>query len=102
MRLVYTQQARDDLRETYDYIADVLQNPTAAKSVIESIVLTCGKLEQHPNLGYSLQSKTGRESDYRCLVCGTHIAFYRVLETEVRIVRILNGRMDYMRILFEN
>lgn len=101
MNVNYTPQARDDLRETYDYIADVLQNPAAAKQIIAKIVMSCGNLQNHPNLGFSLQDKIDRESDYRCLVCGKHIAFYRVLEEEVRIVRILDGRTDYMRVLFD-
>ena len=99
MNVTYTPQVRDDLRETYDYIADVLHNPTAAKQITEKIIRTCGKLENHPRLGYSLQDRIGRESDYRCLVCGKHIAFYRVADDEVRIVRILDGRTDYLRIL---
>ena len=40
------------------------------------------------------------ESDYRFIVSGNYISFYRAYDSEVFIDRILYARRDYMRILF--
>jgi plasmid stabilization system protein ParE len=51
-------------------------------------------------MGPSLSSITEVESDYRFLVCGNYLTFYRVKGKDVYIDRILYGRRDYLRILF--
>ena len=40
------------------------------------------------------------ESDYRFLVSGNYLAFYRAYGNTVYVDRILYGRRDYLRILF--
>ncbi len=40
------------------------------------------------------------ETDYRYLVCGNYIVFYRYENEKVYIVRIIYARRNYMRILF--
>lgn len=102
MKIRYTPQAQADLREIRDYIADVLKNPTAAKNVTDKIIRTCHLLCDQPNMGASLESKTGRETNYRHLICENHIAFYEIEFECVCIVRILDGRTDYMRTIFSD
>ena len=51
-------------------------------------------------MGASLQSKTGRETGLRFLVCGNHIVFYKADDGSISVVRILDGRTDYMKYLF--
>jgi len=53
-------------------------------------------------MGALLHSVADVQSDYRFLVCGNYLAFYRVDENAVYIDRILIGRRDYLRILFGN
>ncbi|NLX93036.1 MAG: type II toxin-antitoxin system RelE/ParE family toxin [Clostridiales bacterium] len=100
MRIRYTPQAQTDLREVRDYISNVLKNPVAAKNVTGRIIRSCHKLSDQPNMGASLQGKTGRNTDYRYLICENHIAFYEVQLDCVCIIRIPDGRTDYMWTLF--
>ena len=100
MFLRYTPEARNDLRELKSYIATALKNPIAAKSVTNRIVSACSILKEQPYSGADLAAKTGRDTDLRYLICDKHIAFYRVEENCVSIVRILDGRTNYMRVLF--
>ncbi|MGN1418887.1 MAG: type II toxin-antitoxin system RelE/ParE family toxin [Acutalibacteraceae bacterium] len=100
MKIIFSKQAREDLREINQYISDVLQNPIAAKNVIQRILKSCNRLSQQPNMGVSLQAKIGRKSDYRCLFCENYIAFYLVDDETIRINRILDGRTEYMKIIF--
>lgn len=57
-------------------------------------------LQDYSELGATLFSTFGVESDYRSLICGSYIAFYRVDDGKVYIERVLSGRRDYLRILF--
>lgn len=100
MIIRYTPQAQADLREVRDYISDVLMNPTAAKNVTDRIIRSSHLLCDQPNMGASLQSKTGRDTSLRYLVCDNHIVFYKIESECISVVRILDGRTDYMRALF--
>jgi plasmid stabilization system protein ParE len=57
-------------------------------------------LRDIPGIGTSLSSKVGFETDYRFLVCGNYLAFYRCENRTIFVDRILYGRRDYVRILF--
>lgn len=48
-----------------------------------------------------MTAKTERETDLRYLICGKYIIFYRIGEDVISVIRILDGRTDYMRILFD-
>ncbi|SHK01594.1 type II toxin-antitoxin system RelE/ParE family toxin [Desulforamulus aeronauticus] len=102
MKIRYTPKALKDLQEMSDYISNVLYNPQAAASIKKSILDTCGHLKVQPFLGVSVQEKTGYETDLRFLVCEKHLAFYRVENDYISIARIINGKQDYLRILFED
>ena len=100
MRIRYTPEARADLTEIRSYIGKTLQNPAAASRTVAGITKECGRLKDYPNLGMSLEAKTGLHSEYRFLLCGKHIAFYRIEGSWVSIIRILDGRTDYLKRLF--
>ena len=52
-------------------------------------------------MGIALAEKVERETDLRYLISGKHIIFYQVGENAVSVIRILDGRTNYMRILFQ-
>ena len=100
MKIKYTPAAIADLQELQNYIAKTLHNPKAAKRISKHIMDHCSLLKSHPYLGMSLSAKTGEECDLRYLVCEKHLAIYRVEGDLILIARILDGRTDYMRVLF--
>lgn len=100
MKLQYTPAAIGDLQEAKEYIGKVLHNPRAAARITKQILDTCGQLKNYPQLGLSLEAKTGVPTDLRYLLCEKYLAFYRVEEDTILIARILDGRQDYLRILF--
>ena len=57
-------------------------------------------LVDFPLSGAPLSSVVGFETDYRFLVCGNYIAFYRTDNQTVNITRVLYGRRNFMQILF--
>lgn len=86
--------------EIWDYIALELQNRSAARRVIDGILDAVDMLETFADSGTPLSSITDVETDYRFLVVGHYLVFYRTGNGEVYVDRILYGRRDYLRLLF--
>ena len=95
-------EAQNDLAEIKEYISVEPENPTAALSTVRKITRAIQTLRDHAMPGTPLSSIADVESDYRFLVSGSYLTFYRVYDTEVYVDRVLYGRRDYMRILSAN
>ena len=87
--------------EIWDYIITDLQNPIAATNVVDGIMDTIDQLEDFAESGAPLSSIANVETDYRFLASGNHLIFYRTSGNEVYVDRVLYGRRDFLRILFE-
>lgn len=101
-KIHYTAAARRDMDEIWEYIAQELQNPSAAENVVNGIMDAIDQLERFAGMGAPLSSIVSTEQDYRFLVSGSYLAFYRVQGQDVYIDRVLYGRRDYLRVLFED
>ena len=99
MRLRYSPEAREDLRRASQYIAFEFQTPKAAKDLVQRIMRDCTALKRFPQMGMRLSEKIGRETPLRFLICGKHIAFYRIEGLEIYVTRILDGRSNYLQVL---
>lgn len=100
MKIMYSPAARDDLREIKSYISQTLKNPAAAKNITDKIIRSVHNLADYQNLGISIQEKTGRETDCRCLIVNNYGVIYSV-KNNIQIIRVLDLRTDYMRLIFE-
>ena len=98
--LRFSPESFRDLRDIRDYIAEELFNPTAAEKTVSEILENIQMLSRFPQSGAPLSAVIGIETDYRFLVCGSYMAFYRVEGGTVYVVRILYGRRNYMELLF--
>ncbi|MEP7457096.1 type II toxin-antitoxin system RelE/ParE family toxin [Phyllobacterium sp. SB3] len=91
-----TEEAETDLENIGDYIAR--DNPKRALSFIIELVDQCRRLEDMPRafpLVPRYESMGIRRAPY-----GEYLIFYKISETSVDILHILNGAQDYERILF--
>ena len=95
-----SEEAQNDLMEIKAYIEEELLNPSAALATVSRITKSLRILQTFAYAGASLSSIADIDSDYRFIVCGNYISFYRVFGNEVYVDRVLYGRRDYMRILF--
>ena len=68
MRLRYTPEAISDIRSIKAYIRDQLHNPRAAARIGTMILDHCAALKTFPELGVSVEGKTGWHTDLRLLV----------------------------------
>lgn len=58
------------------------------------------KLKNAPFIGAPLDSIIDVKTDYRFLVCGNYLIFYKVKHDVISVYRVMNGRRDYCRQLF--
>jgi len=77
--------AQDDLHQIYKYISE--HNPTAAVSVVQTIVEKGHMLSEFPDLG-----KVGRVAGTRELILSgvPYILPYQVIEGKIEILRVLH------------
>ena len=99
-RIVYSDESILDMEQTGDYIAETLKNPIAALNTVNKIQNAIDGLTEFPLMGTPLSSIVEIDTDYRFLVCGNYLAFYRLQGSDVMVDRILHGKRDYMTILF--
>lgn len=97
-----TPAAARDLADIQSYIAEELGNRAAAARTVKRITAKLRVLQRYAEAGPSVMEITGEETDLRMLVCGQYIALYRVENRIVSVARIVQGRQDYMRVLFHN
>ena len=97
--VVFSPKASADLDEIKAYIESELGSPKAANEKILEILGAIDNLSVCPEIGPSLKGKIDSLARYRCLSVPGYLIFYRIEAKRVLVVRILNGRMDYLRIL---
>lgn len=87
--------------EIWDYISSELQNISAAERTVNRIMDAVDQLADFAEIGAPLSSIADVGSDYRFLVTGSYLTFYRVYGSAIYVDRVLYGRRDYLRILFD-
>lgn len=85
-QVVWTEPAVADLEAIADYIA--LQDPAAAKAVVQRVLAHVGQLAEHPESG-SRPSDLGARSRYRHIVEPPCRIFYRYDGEQVFIVHVM-------------
>ena len=101
-KIHYSPESRRDLDDIWDYIVLELQNRSAAERVINRIIDAVDPLKNFAEMGAPLSSIADIGTDYRFLVSGNYMVFYRVQGNDVYIDRVLYGRSDYMSVLFKD
>ena len=99
-KLHISPEARDDLRGIKEYITTELVSPIAAVNTVSNISKAIRGLADFPARGVPLSSIVELPNDYRFLVCGNYMVFYRHEGDDIYVARVLYGRRDYMKILF--
>jgi toxin ParE1/3/4 len=98
----YSAESRRDLDDIWDYIVSELQNRVAAERVVDRILDAVERLKDFAEMDALLSSVADVGGDYRFLVSGNYMVFYRVNGRDVFIDRVLYGRRDYLRVLFRD
>ena len=100
MKLRINPEVIEDIAEIKRYIREELCNPSAADRIARKIVSAYKELKNTPFIGTPLDSVLEVKTDYRFLVCGNYLIFYKVKDDVISVYRVMNGRRDYCRQLF--
>ncbi len=102
LRILYTQDAVDDLDSIFDYISE--DKRTIAAKMLERIEKSIDNLAENPRMGTVLPTNDLSlvEPGYRRIVVKPYLIFYRISDGELFISRVLHSRQDWMSLLFEN
>ncbi|MCM1101249.1 MAG: type II toxin-antitoxin system RelE/ParE family toxin [Acetatifactor muris] len=101
--IVYTAQARQDLRGIYEYIALELLAPETATGQTQRIMKTIRSLEEMPMRHQLYKEEPWQSQGIRCLPVDNYLIFYlpEEIQNTVNIVRIMYGGRDVCRQLSE-
>ena len=98
-RLLYSPLSRRELDDIFDYIANELENPSAAGDVVGAILDRAEELESFPFIGSIVEGLPFASDEYRVLGVKGYLIFYRVMEPDVFIDRILYAKREYRSLL---
>lgn len=88
--IFFAPRAARDLKEIFEFIS--VDDKAAARRVIGRIERTIGLLLHRPFLGPAVLAP--KRAGLRKITVAPYVVFYRVLETELQIVRILHSSRD--------
>ena len=100
-KLFLSVESKQDISDIKKYISEELQNPVAAERIIRDITTQIESLINIPKKGTPLTVVFDIETNYRFLVCGHYVVFYRYENQTILIVRVLYGRRNFEKILFQ-
>ncbi len=100
-KIHYSKESRRDLDEIWDYTSFELQNISAVERTVNRIMDAVDQLADFAELGAPLSSIADVDSDYHFLVTGSYLTLYRVYGNDIYVDRVLYGRRDYLRTLFD-
>src|SRR4051812_44605369 len=87
---LWSPEAIADVGRVWDYYAGVAGRPTA-DNILREIGKVVLLIEEHPLAG---RSRDDVRSGLRSIASSPHIVFYRVVQDQPQIVRVLDGRQD--------
>lgn len=97
--LVIHASACKDLEKVFQYVSLTLSNPQAATSLINAFYDAFETLTVFPKRCPLINNEYVKDKSLRKLIVKNYIAFYRVDNREVHIIRVIYGMSNYQEIL---
>ena len=91
--------ARLDMEQIFDYIAVGLCNPTAAIGQINDFEKAFENVCTFPESCPYINNEYVKDKSLRKLIVNNYIAFYRVRDNEIQVVRVLYSMRNYEALL---
>jgi toxin ParE1/3/4 len=89
-RLIWSPRAEQDLQEIWRYLAAEASLPTADK-LIRQVIHAAERIGDRPLSGRARDDLT---PGLRAVLSHPYVVFYRVVEDDVQVVRVLHERRD--------
>ncbi len=87
--------AQLDMGQIFDYIAVELCNPTAAIGQINDFEKAFDNVCTFPESCPYINNEYVKDKSLRKLIVNNYIAFYRIRDNEIQVVRVLYGMRNY-------
>ena len=99
--LEFLPAAQRDLVQISKYIAKSLQNPISATAVVDRMIQAAEDLRLHPYICPAYYPPQQLKYEYRKLIVGSYIMFYRVNEQRrcITVARVIYAKRDYSAML---
>jgi toxin ParE1/3/4 len=88
--VVWSFDAENDLDRIWSYYLEI-SGGVLAEKILKDIGNVIALLEDHPLAGRSREEVW---PELRSMAASPHVIFYRVTDTNIQIVRVLDGRRD--------
>ncbi len=100
-KILFSKDARKDLKDIYVYIKYSLQEPIIAKKLVDKLSKEIYKLEDNPTVYAIIKDEIIKKREIRKIKVNNYIVFYKVEEKNriVEIVRIMYARRNWTKIL---
>lgn len=97
-KIVYLPLAEDDILAAVEYIADKLENPQAAKALLDALDQTAEQLARFPYASALYYTDRPMREELRRVTVMGYVLYYTVKGDTVEIRRLIHGRRDRRRI----
>jgi len=91
--------AQQDMEQIFSYIAVELCNPTAAIGQINDFEKAFENVCVFPESCPYVNNEYVKDKSLRKLIVNNYIAFYRIRNNEIQVVRVLYGMRNYEALL---
>ena len=100
-KVVFSNDARQDLKAIVKYIKNELKETKAAERIAKKIKDSVIEISKNPIMYAVIDDDFIKRLELRKKVVGNYIVFYKVIDEkkEVQIVRILYGKRDWSKML---
>jgi plasmid stabilization system protein ParE len=99
--LFVTSQAMRDLEEIRLFRQSIGAYSENTDKLIKLILSDIERLKRNPLIGLKLSNKTDISTRLRYIIAGDYLTFFEIIdERNIHVKRILNGRTNYIQILF--
>ncbi|GAX48514.1 type II toxin-antitoxin system RelE/ParE family toxin [Pseudolactococcus reticulitermitis] len=87
-----------DMERISVYLSKANYYDSTIKEIFETLYKDLTRLRTSPRIGARLSHKTTVDNDYRYLVSGQYLIFYKVFEKEklVRVYHVYHGKENYL------
>ena len=97
-KILYLPLAEDDILQAVEYIADRLDNPAAAESLLTELDRAVERIARFPYAAELYRSDRPIRDELRMVSVKNYVLYYAVTEDTVEIRRLIHGRRDRSKI----
>jgi plasmid stabilization system protein ParE len=98
MKVIFTNEAENDLLDIKNYL--LKDGESIALAQIAKIRKKADLLGKMPYMGKIVERKN-EKTNYKKLVSSPYVVIYEISAESVQIIRVLDGRRNYLKILFD-